>query len=155
MFLGNGAVSANELGKQDSTVIEKNLEDKAPQEGDKAVQADASVTEVTSKPEESAKPTPTLDKSQLESYIAEIEGKISAGKYANKTEESIALLNSELASAKSVLASATSQDELKAAYNKFVTVVNARLRNKPVEKQEKPALDTTCLLYTSPSPRDS
>ena len=27
MFLGNGAVSANELGKQDSTVIEKNLED--------------------------------------------------------------------------------------------------------------------------------
>ena len=143
MFLGNGAVSANELGKQDSTVIEKNLEDKAPQEGDKAVQADASVTEVTSKPEESAKPTPTLDKSQLKSYIAEIEEKISAGKYANKTEESIALLNSELASAKSVLASATSQDELKAAYNKLVTVVNAKLHNKPVEKQEKPAVDTT------------
>ena len=143
MFLGNGAVSANELGKQDSTVIEKNLEDKAPQEGDKAVQADASVTEVTSKPEESAKPTPTLDKTQLKSYIAEIEEKISAGKYANKTEESIALLNSELASAKSVLASATSQDELKAAYNKLVTVVNAKLHNKPVEKQEKPAVDTT------------
>jgi len=143
MFLGNGAVSANELGKQDSTVIEKNLEDKAPQEGDKAVQADASVTEVTSKPEESAKPTPTLDKSQLESYIAEIEEKISAGKYANKTEESIALLNSELASAKSVLASATSQDELKAAYNKFVTVVSSKLQNKPVEKKETPVVDTT------------
>ena len=75
--------------------------------------------------------------------IAEIEEKISAGKYANKTEESIALLNSELASAKSVLASATSQDELKAAYNKLVTVVNAKLHNKPVEKQEKPAVDTT------------
>ena len=42
-----------------------------------------------------------------------------------------------------MLASATSQDELKAAYNKFVTVVNAKLHNKPVEKQEKPALDTT------------
>ena len=84
-----------------------------------------------------------LNKTQLESYIAEIEGKISAGKYANKTEESIALLNSELASAKSVLASATSQDELNAAYNTLVTVVNAKLHNKPVEKQEKPSVDTT------------
>ena len=157
MFLGNGAVSADELGKQNVTVIEKNLEAKASQDGEKTVQPEASATEATSKPEEnlvvqsepaskpaeSAKPTSTLDKSQLEKYIAEIEEKISAGKYANKTEESIALLNSELASAKSVLASATSQDELKAAYNKFVTVVNARLRNKPVEKQEKPAVDTT------------
>ena len=113
MFLGNGAVSVQADEIQEPKT------------------ADVPTKEVV------------LDKTQLESYIAEIEGKISAGKYANKTEESIALLNSELASAKSVLASATSQDELKAAYNKFVTVVNAKLHNKPVEKQEKPALDTT------------
>ena len=157
MFLGNGAVSADELGKQDVTVIEKTIEDKASQDGEKIVQPDASATEVTSKPEEnvvaqsesaskpeeSAKPTPTLDKSQLESYITEIEGKISAGKYANKTEESLALLNSELSSAKSVLASATSQDELKVAYNKLVTVVSSKLKNKPVEKTEAPKVDTT------------
>ena len=157
MFLGNGAVSADELGKQDVTAIEKTIEDKASQDGEKIVQPDASATEVTSKPEEnvvaqsesaskpeeSAKPTPTLDKSQLESYITEIEGKISAGKYANKTEESLALLNSELSSAKSVLASATSQDELKAAYNKLVTVVSSKLKNKPVEKTEAPKVDTT------------
>ena len=157
MFLGNGAVSADELGKQDVTVIEKNLEPKASQDGEKTVQSDALATEVTAKPEEnvvaqsepvsksaeSAKPTSTLDKSQLESYIAEIEGNISAGKYANKTEESISLLNSEIASAKSVLASATSQNELKAAYNKLVTVVSSKLKNKPVEKKETPAVDTT------------
>ena len=61
-----------------------------------------------SQPADAQPATPTLDKSQLEGYIAEIEGKISSGKYANKTEESITLLNSELASAKSVLVSATS-----------------------------------------------
>ena len=113
MFLGNGAVSVQADEIQEPKT------------------ADVPTKEVV------------LDKTQLKSYIAEIEEKISAGKYANKTEESIALLNSELASAKSVLASATSQDELKAAYNKFVTVVNAKLHNKPVEKQEKPAFDTT------------
>ena len=157
MFLGNGAVSADELGKQDVTAIEKTIEDRALQDGEKTVQPDASATEVSAKPEENVvtqsepaskptepvKSTPTLDKSQLESYIAEIEGKISAGKYANKTEESITLLNSELASAKSVLASATSQDELKVAYNKLVTVVSSKLKNKPVEKTEAPKVDTT------------
>ena len=52
MFLGNGAVSADELGKQDVTVIEKNLEPKASQDGEKTVQSDALATEVTAKPEE-------------------------------------------------------------------------------------------------------
>ena len=155
MFLGNGAVSADELGKQDVTVIEKNLEAKASQDGEKTVQADVSATEVTvkseenvvaqsepaSKPAESAKPTSTLDKSQLESYIAEIEGNISAGKYANKTEESISLLNSEIASAKSVLASATSQEELNLAYRNLVTTVSSKLKNKP--QKEAPKVDTT------------
>ncbi|ORO96788.1 DUF1542 domain-containing protein [Streptococcus mitis] len=113
MFLGNGAVSVQADEIQEPKT------------------ADVPTKEVV------------LDKTQLKSYIAEIEEKISAGKYANKTEESIALLNSELASAKSVLASATSQDELKAAYNKFVTVVSSKLQNKPVEKKETPVVDTT------------
>ena len=113
MFLGNGAVSVQADEIQEPKI------------------ADVPTKEVV------------LDKTQLKSYIAEIEEKISAGKYANKTEESIALLNSELASAKSVLASATSQDELKAAYNKFVTVVSSKLQNKPVEKKETPVVDTT------------
>ena len=111
MFLGNGAVSVQAAEVQGTGI-----------QG--AETATVPTNEVV------------LDKTQLKSYIAEIEEKISAGKYANKTEESIALLNSELASAKSVLASATSQDELKAAYNKLVTVVNAKLHNKPVENKK-------------------
>ena len=114
-------------------------------QADTTVNATADTTEVSldnsatnSQPADAQPATPTLDKSQLEGYIAEIEGKISSGKYANKTEESITLLNSELASAKSVLVSATSQDELKVAYNQLVTVVSSKLKNKPVEKKETP-----------------
>ena len=113
MFLGNGAVSVQADEIQRAEIQGAGIQ------GGKT--ADVPTKEVV------------LDKTQLKSYIAEIEEKISAGKYANKTEESIALLNSELASAKSVLASATSQDELKVAYNTLVTVVNAKLHNKPVE----------------------
>ena len=110
MFLGNGAVSANELSKQETSV-------------------------------EAA--TPTLDKTQLESYISEIETKLSNGSYDNKTEESVAVLKADLEAAKATLANATTQAELKQAYSKLVTTANARLRNKPVEKKETPVVDTT------------
>ncbi|MDU1702329.1 MAG: DUF1542 domain-containing protein, partial [Streptococcus mitis] len=110
MFLGNGAVSANELSKQETSV------------------------EAT---------TPTLDKTQLESYISEIETKLSNGSYDNKTEESVAVLKADLEAAKATLANATTQAELKQAYSKLVTTANARLRNKPVEKKETPVVDTT------------
>ena len=110
MFLGNGAVSANELSKQETSV------------------------EAT---------TPTLDKTQLESYISEIETKLSNGSYDNKTEESVAVLKADLESAKATLANATTQAELKKAYSKLVTTVNSKLKNKPVEKKETPAVDTT------------
>ena len=52
-------------------------------------------------------------------------------------------MNADLEAAKAALSSATSQDELKAAYNKLVTTVNSKLKNKPVEKKETPAVDTT------------
>ena len=110
MFLGNGAVSANELSKQETSV------------------------EAT---------TPTLDKSELTSYVSEIETKLSNGSYDNKTEESVAVLKAELESAKATLANATTQAELKKAYSKLVTTVNSKLKNKPVEKKETPAVDTT------------
>lgn len=86
---------------------------------------------------------PELDKSQLANYIGEIEGKISSGAYANKTEESVASLAAELANAKATLASANSQEELTSAYQKLVTTVNSKLRNKPVEKKEIVSTDTT------------
>ena len=142
MFLGNGAVSANELSKQE-TVVEAS----APASEDKPISAESTpvaqpiTEESTAKAEEAV--TPALNKKQLENYISEVKSKLAAGKYANKTEESLALLTGELTSAESVLASATTQDELTKAYNKLVMTVNSGLKNKPVEKKETPAVDTT------------
>ena len=143
MFLGNGAVSANELSKQDTPSVEAPAlasEDSLTlAESTPAVQP--SVEESTAKPEEPV--TPALDKTKLESYISEIKSKLAAGKYDNKTEESLALLTGELASAESVLASATSQDELNTAYRNLVTTESSKLKTKPTEKKEAPAVDTT------------
>ena len=84
-----------------------------------------------------------LDKTKLESYIAEIEGKLADGTYANKTEESVAVLKEELKAAKATLVDATTQDEIIKAYSKLVTTANTKLKAKPVEKKETPAVDTT------------
>ena len=113
MFLGNGAVS---------------------------VQADQ-IQPVQPGDTAAAPATPTLDKTQLESYISEIETKLSNGSYDNKTEESVAVLKAELESAKATLANATTQAELKTAYSKLVTTASSKLRNKP--KKEAPKVDTT------------
>ncbi|KEQ39698.1 LPXTG-motif cell wall anchor domain protein [Streptococcus mitis] len=143
MFLGNGAVSANELSKQDTPSVEA----PAPASEDKPISAESTpvaqpiTEESTAKAEEAV--TPALNKKQLENYISEVKSKLAAGKYANKTEESLALLTGELTSAESILASATTQDELTKAYNKLVMTVNSGLKNKPTEKKETPAVDTT------------
>ena len=84
-----------------------------------------------------------LDKSGLEKYINEVSANLDAGKYANKTDESVAVLKEELENAKATLANAKTQVELNAVYNKLVTTVNSKLVNKPVEKKETPAVDTT------------
>ena len=85
----------------------------------------------------------TLNTTQLANYIAEIEAKLASGSYANKTEESIAVLSTDLAAAKATLANATTQDEITKAYSKLVTTANTKLKNKAVEKKETPAVDTT------------
>ncbi|CIY41623.1 surface anchored protein [Streptococcus pneumoniae] len=161
MFLGNGAVSANELSKQETSLAAPGLasEHEGPQEAESASVVapalDAPSTPAESVPaaqpvvEEPAKPaapevtTPALDKKQLENYISEVKSKLSAGTYANKTEESLALLNGELASAESTLASATTQDELNVAYRNLVTTVSSKLKNKPKDSKDAPKVDTT------------
>lgn len=167
IFLGNGAVSASETAVKgnvsDVVVVTPNTEengakDKAttPVVVDKEVKEEAKPEVATPKVEESKKEeapkteevkkeeaAPKLDKSQLEWYVNEVAGKLAAGKFANKTDDSLALLNADLESAKATLSSATSQEELKAAYNKLVTTVNSKLKNKPVEKKEISAVDTT------------
>ena len=130
-FLGSGAVLANEAAStkpETPATEEKKVEDS---------------TEKVVKPAEAKVETPVLDKTELVGYIAEVETKLADGKYANKTEESLQLLQSELAAAKSTVVNATTQAELKAAYSKLVTTVSSKLKNKPVEKKETPAVDTT------------
>ena len=92
---------------------------------------------------ETAKEVKALDKTKLEKYVAEIEAKLANGTYANKTEESVAVLKADLEAAKNTLANATTQDELTKAYSKLVTTANTKLKVKPVEKKETPAVDTT------------
>ena len=92
---------------------------------------------------ETAKEVKALDKTKLENYIAEIEAKLANGTYESKTEESVAVLKEALKVAKDTLENATTQDEIKKAYNKLVTTANTKLKNKPVEKKETPTVDTT------------
>ena len=143
MFLGNGAVSANELSKQDTPPVETPapVSEYKPTSVESTPAVQSSVEESTAKPEEAV--TSVLDKTKLENYISEVKSKLAAGKYVNKTEESLALLTGELTSAESVLASAMTQDELTKAYNKLVMTVNSGLKNKPAEKKETLAVDTT------------
>ena len=69
MFLGNGAVSANELSKQDTPSVEA----PAPASEDKPTSAESTpvaqpiTEESTAKAEEAV--TPALNKKQLENYI--------------------------------------------------------------------------------------
>ena len=126
MFLGNGAVSVQAAEVQGTQVTGK---------------ADTQLEQDESKP--ATEVTPALNKTQLESYISEIETKLANGSYANKTDESVAVLKADLEAAKVALVNATTQDQITKAYNKLVNTANAGLRNKPVEKKETPAVDTT------------
>lgn len=147
MFLGNGAVSASELSKQGGESPEKTVE--VPR-GNNDSQGGSESSEPTGKPvvtrpagEDVEPATPALDKTKLEKYIKEIEAKFDKGAYANKTEESVALLKEALDEAKEVLQNATTQAELTKAYSKLATVANTKLVTKPTEKKATPEVGTT------------
>ena len=127
MFMGNGAVYA-------------------AQEGVTTEGTELQTGEVVTPKEEPKKEAPkveTLDKSALIRLIAEIETKLSDGKYNDKTEESLSVLKSAVESAKTTVVNATSQKELTAAYNSLSTTVSSKLKSKSTKKKEAPAVDTT------------
>ena len=130
-FMAGGVASANEVVAQTETTTQKVAEETSPKK-----------TEEKQETKQEEK-TVQLDKTQLENYIKEITSNIEAGKYASKTEESVAILKSELSSAQATLTSAKTQEELTKAYQKLVTTVNSKLKNKPVEKKETPATEDT------------
>ncbi len=148
MFLGNGAVSVQAEEIQAPQVVENPTQPASENPTTPAESTPATKPVVEEPTTPAVKPTeevttPALDKKQLENYISEVKSKLSAGKYANKTEESLALLNGELASAESVLASATTQDELNLAYRNLLNTVSSKLTNKPKDSKEVPKVDTT------------
>ena len=124
MFMGNGAVYAAQEGVA---------------EGAKAGEVVPSKEE----PKQEAPKAESLDKSKLIGLIAEIETKLSGGKYDNKTDESLSLLKSAVELAKSTVVNATSQEELNKAYSSLATTVSSKLKNKPIETKDAPAVDTT------------
>ena len=101
----------------------------------------SSSTPSTEEVEEKARPT--LDKKQLEDYVAEIDAKLASGSYATKTDESVATLKENLELAKLALTTAQSQEELTKAYRKLLMTASSGLRNKPKAQVESPKPDTT------------
>ncbi|MFS9355961.1 YSIRK-type signal peptide-containing protein, partial [Streptococcus mitis] len=157
MFLGNGAVSAAEQG-----VPSTNGETQAPQPKDQNIQngtyegntvaispaatvetnTQPSTVENSSSPESAPQKVETLDKKELTDLIKEIDGKLSQGTYASKTDNSVNQLKTALDEAKSVLNKAKTQAELSQAHANLV-VATTKLQTKPEEKKEVAAVDTT------------
>ena len=147
MFLGNGAVSVQAEEIQAPQVVKDNQTQPAPEHPSTAPESTPAPAPAPApaptQPAEAEVTTPALDTTKLEKYIAEIEEKLDNGTYANKTEESIALLKADLEAAKATLRNAKTQDEITKAYNKLVTTASVKLKTKPVEKKETPGVDTT------------
>ena len=157
MFLGNGAVSATEQG-----VPSTNGETLAPQPKDQNIQngtyegntvanspaatvetnTQPSTVENSPSPESAPQKVETLDKKELTDLIKEIDGNLSQGTYASKTDDSVNQLKIALDEAKSVLNKAKTQAELSQAHANLV-VATTKLQTKPEDKKEVAAVDTT------------
>ena len=136
MFMGNGAVFADEATVSENTAAkteevvktDETKKDEAPK--------------VVETAEEKAQKELVASKEKLASYVKEIESNLSSGKYDSKTDESLALLRDAITEANQA-ANATTKVEVEKAYANLITIVNAKLKSKPVEKKETTAVDTT------------
>ena len=149
IFFGAGAVAQASEEVSDNTTSDNttNAGNKKAQEVPaataKPVAKDTTKEDVAAAVAAKAEEKVALDTTKLEKYIAEIEAKLDNGTYANKTEESIALLKADLEAAKATLRNAKTQDEITKAYSKLVTTANAKLKTKPADKPKAPEVDTT------------
>ena len=135
LFMGNGAVAANEVVVQEnSTQVANTKVDETTKKEEKEL--------IEKKESENENKQLTGVKEKLQNYIQEIESKLAQGAYSNKTEESIQLVRESLALA-NIAKSSNTISEVESAYAQLITTVNTKLRNKPLEKKEIPAKDTT------------
>ena len=130
MFMGNGAVYAAQEGVAEGA------------KAGEVVPSKEEPKQEASKAEEKAQKELVASKEKLASYVKEIEGNLSSGKYESKTEESLALLRDAIAEANQA-ANATTKAEVEKAYANLITTVNAKLKSKPKVEKETPAVDTT------------
>ena len=163
MFLGNGAVSANETKPVDDTAVTvkqvTDLTDKVEDKKDQApVQNDVEVTKAAEeKTVEAPKATAekvAANKTALYEAISSIENRIAAAKNADASALSAA--KEALATAKSVFANPTAEqaevDSQTEALKTLVTVLvesnaaeTAKKEEAANQKQETPAVDTKVL----------
>ena len=138
MFMGNGAVYAAQEGVAEGT--EAKAGEVVPSKEEPKNEAPKAVETA----EEKAQKELVASKEKLASYVKEIEGNLSSGKYESKTEESLSLLRDAIAEANQA-SNATTKAEVEKAYANLITTVNAKLKSKPkpVEEKETPAVDTT------------
>ena len=136
LFMGNGAVAANEVAIQEksTSVTKVNVDEISTKKEEKQLDE--------KKNSENENKQLTNVKEKLQNYIQEIESKLAQGVYSNKTEESIQLVRESLSLANNAKSSNTIS-EVESAYAQLITTVNAKLRNKAVEKKETPVKDTT------------
>ena len=136
MFMGNGAVFADEATVTENTAAKT---EEVATTGEPKKEEAPKVSETA---EEKAQKELVASKEKLASYVKEIESNLSSGKYDSKTDESLALLRDAITEAKQA-ANATTTTKVEKAYANLITTVNAKLKSKPTEKKEIPALDTT------------
>ena len=136
MFMGNGAVFADEATVTENTAAKT---EEVVTTGELKKEEAPKVVETA---EEKSQKELVASKEKLASYVKEIEGNLSSGKYESKTEESLALLRDAISEANQA-ANAITKVEVEKAYANLITTVNAKLKSKPVEKKETPAVDTT------------
>ena len=136
MFMGNGAVFADEATVTENTAAKT---EEVATTGEPKKEEAPKVSETA---EEKAQKELVASKEKLASYVKEIESNLSSGKYDSKTDESLALLRDAITEAKQA-ANATTTTKVEKAYANLITTVNAKLKSKPTEKKEIPAVDTT------------
>ena len=136
MFMGNGAVFADE-----ATVTE-NAAAKTEEVVTTGEPKKEEAPKVVETAEEKAQKELVASKEKLASYVKEIEGKLSSGKYESKTEESLALLRDAIAEANQA-ANATTVAEVEKAHANLVTTATTKLKNKSKDKKDVPIVDTT------------
>lgn len=138
MFLGNGAVSAEEVQGADATVA--TTTPVATKESESTITAEKSEAKASEKVVETKK----VDKTALTKKVVELEAKIASAKKADAT--AIATANEVLTAAKAVLANETAkQADIDAEHAKVEALITVVVESDEAGKQVEETATTTAV----------